>query len=140
MEGFHTQLNNAFILEEMGATSDGNSILEKRNGGKSEVFGATLEARVNYNRKIQLEGGFTLQKSRYGEPVKWSEELPGTKDYLRTPHAYGYYTLSWTPDIPFKAAFSGIYTSFDADPSLRTGRCPAHPKRIFSLNRPILWG
>ncbi|MCY1720590.1 TonB-dependent receptor [Prolixibacteraceae bacterium Z1-6] len=110
IEGFYTQLKDAFIIEEIGTDDSGNSVLEKRNGGKSKVYGATFEARTNVNRKLQIEAGITLQKSSYGEEVAWSEELPGTKDYLRTPEAYGYYTLSWTPMQRFSAALSGVYT------------------------------
>ena len=110
LESFYTQLNDAFILEEIDTDDSGNSILEKRNGAGSEVFGATVELRGNYNRKVQLEGGFTMQQSQYANPVKWSEELPGTKDYLRSPDSYGYYTLTWTPSEKFKAALAGIYT------------------------------
>ena len=84
--------------------------MEKRNGAGSEVLGATTELRGNYSRKIQLEAGLTVQKSEYENPVEWSEELPGTKDYLRSPEAYGYYTLTWTPSDKFKAALAGIYT------------------------------
>uniref|UniRef100_UPI003217EEB9 TonB-dependent receptor n=1 Tax=uncultured Draconibacterium sp. TaxID=1573823 RepID=UPI003217EEB9 len=110
IEGFYTQLIDAFILEETGTDNAGNSLLEKRNGGNSNVFGATFEARTNLNRKLQIEAGLTLQKSRYKEKVAWSEELAGTKDYLRTPETYGYYTLSWTPSQRFSAALSGVYT------------------------------
>ncbi|WP_346862353.1 TonB-dependent receptor [uncultured Draconibacterium sp.] len=110
LEGFYTQLKDAFILEETGTDESGNSVMEKRNGGNSYVYGATFEARTNLNRKLQIEAGFTLQKSRYEEEVIWSEELPGTKDYLRTPNAYGYYTLSWTPTQRFSASLSGVYT------------------------------
>lgn len=110
IEGFYTKLADAFILEEIGTTEDGNSIMEKRNGGQSDVSGVTLELRANYNRKTQLEAGLTIQKSQYGDVVAWSEELPGTKDYLRTPETYGYYTLSWTPNANFKTSLSGIYT------------------------------
>lgn len=110
LEGFYTQLKDAFILEEIGTNDAGNSIMEKRNGGKSSVYGTTFEARANFDRKLQIEGGLTLQKSEYDEAVAWSEELPSEKDYLRTPEAYGYYTLSWTPNPRFSAALSGIYT------------------------------
>lgn len=110
LEGFYTQLNDAFVLEETGTDEEGNSIMEKRNGGKSNVKGITVELRGNYNRKLQAEAGITLQKSRYGDVVAWSEELPGTKDFLRTPEQYGYYTLTWTPKGNFKASLSGIYT------------------------------
>lgn len=110
IEGFYTKLNDAFILEEIGSDEDGNSLMEKRNGGNSEVMGATFELRGNYNRKLQMEAGLTLQKSLYDQEVVWSEELPGTKDYLRTPNSYGYFTVTWTPVDKFKASLSGIYT------------------------------
>jgi len=110
LEGFYTRLNDAFILEEIGADPNGNSILEKRNGGSSMVYGVTFEARANFNRTLQIEGGLTAQKSQYDEAVAWSAELPGTKDYLRTPEIYGYYTLSWTPGDRFSASLSGVYT------------------------------
>ncbi|MDX1283890.1 MAG: TonB-dependent receptor, partial [Draconibacterium sp.] len=110
VEGFYTLLKDAFVLEELRTDAGGNSIMEKRNGGKSNVYGATLEARTNYNRKIQIEGGLTVQKSLYDEEIAWSEELPGIKEYLRTPEVYGYYTLSWTPNSKFSASLSGVYT------------------------------
>ncbi|WP_340111542.1 TonB-dependent receptor [Maribellus mangrovi] len=110
LEGFYTRLNDAFILEEIGTEADGNSILEKRNGGNSQVYGATFEARANFNRTLQVEGGLTAQKSTYDEAVAWSEELPGEKDYLRTPEIYGYYTLSWTPTDRLSTSLSGVYT------------------------------
>ncbi|MCA1758378.1 MAG: TonB-dependent receptor, partial [Bacteroidales bacterium] len=110
LEGFYTTLRDAFILQEIGADDDGNSIMQKENGGSSNVMGTTLELRANYNRKIQAEAGITLQKSLYDSPVQWSEELPGVKDYLRTPNAYGYFTLTWTPTEKFKTSLSGIYT------------------------------
>ena len=110
LEGFYTKLNDAFILEEIGTDPDGNSIMEKRNGSGSQVYGATFEVRANFNRTLQIEGGLTAQRSRYDEAVAWSEELPGTKDYLRTPDVYGYYTLSWTPGDRFSASLSGVYT------------------------------
>jgi outer membrane receptor for ferrienterochelin and colicins len=110
LEGFYTRLKDAFILEEIGTDDSGNSLLEKRNGGLSNVYGATFEARTNYNRMFQLEGGITLQKSLYNAPVAWSEQIPGTTEYLRTPEAYGYYTFTVTPGNRFSASLSGIYT------------------------------
>ncbi|WP_068473441.1 TonB-dependent receptor [Saccharicrinis aurantiacus] len=110
LEGFYTRLDDAFILEEAGTDSNGNSILEKRNGDGSTVQGGTFELRANYNRRVQLEGGLTLQTSKYDSEVFWSEDYPGTTDYLRTPEQYGYYTLTYTPRNRIKAALSGVYT------------------------------
>ena len=110
LEGFYTTLRDAFILQEIGTDEDGNSIMQKENGGSGNVMGTTLELRANYNRKIQAEAGITLQKSLYDSQVQWSEELPGTDEFLRTPNAYGYYTLTWSPTEKFKTSLSGIYT------------------------------
>lgn len=110
IEGFFTELNDVFILEKIGTTNDGNSILQKKNGNKAEVYGLTFETRYNYDRKFQIEAGYTFQKSRYENPVKWSETVPGTKDFLRTPDSYGYFTISYTPDFPIKTSISGVYT------------------------------
>jgi outer membrane receptor for ferrienterochelin and colicins len=110
LEGFYTRLKDAFVIEETGKNAEGNSLMEKRNGGLSNIYGATFEARANYNRKFQVEGGLTLQKSLYEESVEWSEQLPGTKEYLRTPKAYGYYILTWTPGNRISISLSGVYT------------------------------
>ncbi len=108
-EGFYTLLKDAFILEELEQIGN-NSVLEKRNGGNSEVYGITMEARANFNRILQLEAGLTAQKSQFDEAVEWSADIPGTKDYLRTPETYGYFTFSYAPETPFAASLSGIYT------------------------------
>ena len=110
VEGFYTRINNAFILEETGKDEDGNSLMEKRNGGFGRVYGATVEVRGNYNRIFQVEGGFTLQKSLHETPVKWSEKLPGIKQFLRTPDTYGYGILTWTPGERFSTVLSATYT------------------------------
>ncbi len=109
-EGFYTTLYDAFILEENGTDGQGNVILEKHNDSNSTVKGITLEARANYNKLWQLEAGYTLQSSQYDDVVEWSESIEGTKDYLRTPEQYGYYTLTYNPVWGIKAALSGVYT------------------------------
>ncbi len=109
-EGFHTTLFDAFILEENGTDGQDNMILEKRNGSNSTVMGLTMEARANYNKIWQLEAGYTIQSSQFDEVVDWSESIAGTKDYLRTPDQYGYYTLTYNPVWGVKTALSGVYT------------------------------
>lgn len=109
VEGFYTNLKDAFILEEVGE-DDFGTIYEKRNGSKSIVQGVTLELRANYNRKVQLETGLTLQSSSFADAVEYSASLPGEKNYLRTPNDYGYYTLTYTPGNNISATLSGVYT------------------------------
>lgn len=109
LESFYTQLNDAFVLEEAGADEFG-LLFEKRNASSSTVQGITFEGRFNYNRRLQLETGFTVQSSLYAHPVAYSNSLEATREYLRSPNDYGYYTLTFTPDGSFSCSLSGIYT------------------------------
>lgn len=110
LDAFRTRLNDAFVLEENGADANGNILLLRKNGGNSTVQGLTLEGRFNYDQKVQVEAGFTAQTARFDEPVAWSAELPGSRDYLRTPNQYGFFTLSILPEGKLNGSLSGIYT------------------------------
>jgi outer membrane receptor for ferrienterochelin and colicins len=66
--------------------------------------------RANYDRKYQIEAGVTIQESKYDSDIEWSAEIPGSRDFLRTPSVYGFYTLSIMPNDAFNATISGIYT------------------------------
>lgn len=109
-DAFYTRLRNAFILEEIGTDGLGNQQLLRKNGSSSTVRGVTLEGRFNYNQKIQIENGVTLQKAEYQKAVSWSSELPGSNAYLRTPEVYGYYIVSLFPQGRWNASVSGIIT------------------------------
>ncbi len=111
VSGFYTRLQNTFILEQLpGTAPGGNMILLRTNGSAAEVQGITFEARANYNYKIEGDLGITIQKSAYEKPVAWSDELEGTIRFLRTPSAYGYFTLTYSGLRKFKVACSGVYT------------------------------
>jgi len=110
VEGFYTNLSDPFILEHKEFDKNGNSIMEKRNGSDSKVYGITLEGRMNYNYLVELDFGITFQKSRYADPVQWSSEIKGIRDYLRTPEKYGFYTLSINPVNHFHINLSGTVT------------------------------
>ncbi len=139
LEGFMTSLSNAFILEEISVDEDGNSIIEKRNGNKSDVYGGTFEARWNYNQRFQFESGITLQKSINDEPVKWSIPLPGVKEYLRTPDSYGYFTMRFMPRGPFEASLSGIYTGTMKIPHYGVAGDSGTPETDELFNSPSTW-
>lgn len=108
-EGFYTRLNDAFVLEEAGSDEFG-LLFEKRNASSSTVQGATFEGRFNYNRRIQIETGLTVQSSLYANPVAYSSSLEATRAYLKSPNDYGYYTLTFTPGGSFSCSLSGVYT------------------------------
>lgn len=109
LEGFYTKLNDAFYLQPIGQDEFGD-VFEKRNGSGASVQGATVELRGNYKKKMQLEGGFTLQTSLYDEAVENIEGQEPRKEFLRTPNQYGYVSYSLTPGDRFSASLTGVYT------------------------------
>ncbi|WP_338812983.1 TonB-dependent receptor [Bernardetia sp. Wsw4-3y2] len=109
VEGFYTKLDNAFYLSPNGEDNFGQKF-EKRNGDGATVQGITLETRANYNKKVQLEIGFTLQKSLFDEPVENIEGLELKREFLRTPNDYGFATFSFTPNKRFAMNMNVVYT------------------------------
>jgi len=109
VEGFYTKLNDAFYLQPVGSDEFGD-LFEKRNGSGASVQGGTLELRGNYNKKTQIEAGFTLQTSLYDDPIEHIEGEEAVSAFLRTPNQYGYVTWSLTPGEHFNASLSGVYT------------------------------
>ena len=109
LEGFHNRLEKAFVLQPVGEDAFGE-LFEKQNGEGATVQGVTLELRANYNRKIQLESGFTLQTSQFDSPVQYIDELEGIREFVRTPNDYGYAILTLTPNKQWNATLNYIYT------------------------------
>ncbi|SDW22948.1 outer membrane receptor for ferrienterochelin and colicins [Lutibacter oricola] len=109
LEGFYTKLTDAFYQHSLGEDEFGE-VYEKRNGDEATVKGVTLELRANYNKKVQLETGFTLQSSEFSEAVLYADELAAKKNFLRTPELYGYATLTYTPNKKFNTAVNFLYT------------------------------
>ncbi|MGC6285081.1 MAG: TonB-dependent receptor [Polaribacter sp.] len=109
LEGFHTRLNNAFTLENIGTDNFGERF-EKRNGEGATVQGITIEGRLNYDTIVQWDAGFTIQSSLFDNAVINSDILVGKREFLRTPNQYGYSTLTYTPNEKFKASANLVYT------------------------------
>ncbi|MFA5648560.1 MAG: TonB-dependent receptor [Bacteroidales bacterium] len=109
LEGFYTKLADAFHLQPIGADDLGEQFI-KLNGPGATVQGATIEARVNYNKKAQLEAGFTLQSSKHDEAVENIEGLEMKREFLRTPNDYGYLVLMLYPTSRINISVNGLYT------------------------------
>ena len=109
LEGFYTNLNDAFYQAPLGQDEFGERF-EKRNGSGATVKGFTLEARLNYDYLIELEAGFTLQSSLFNDAVENIEGLPVKRKFLRTPDDYGYATLTYSPTKKLKASANLSYT------------------------------
>jgi outer membrane receptor for ferrienterochelin and colicins len=109
LESFYTRLNEAFYLQPIGNDSFGE-LFEKQNGQGATVQGVTAEFRVNYDKKIQLESGLTIQTSMFDERVQYIQDLEGIRQYIRTPTNYGFATLSISPNNKFRSNINYIYT------------------------------
>lgn len=112
IEGFYTAIKDVFTLEPNGVDADGNQIWERRNGSGAAVKGVNLEMRVGLPARITVDAGYTIQNSRYKEPLKWSDNpdiTPG-KRMFRAPNQYGYFTLSYNPLKQLSLSLSGSYT------------------------------
>ena len=112
IEGFYTDLNNVFLLEEIGNDADGNKILERRNGSGAVVKGINIEGKIAGTSKIQFQFGFTLQKSEYKKIQKWSNNVNLTpqRTMFRSPDQYGYITATYQTAKKFNVSLSGTYT------------------------------
>jgi outer membrane receptor for ferrienterochelin and colicins len=109
IEGFYTNLQDAFFQYPLGADNFGK-IFEKRNGKQATVKGITVEGRANFDYVVQIEAGFTVQSSKYSQPVENIKGLPAKKEFLRTPNNYGYTTITYTPTKTWNISANGVYT------------------------------
>ncbi|RME98992.1 MAG: TonB-dependent receptor [Bacteroidetes bacterium] len=109
LEGFYTELKQAFFLQPIGVDAFGE-VFQKQNGQGAIVGGATLEVRANYDRKLQLEAGLTLQSSQFDAPVQYIDGLEGIREFVRTPNEYAYATLQIIPSTRFNINFNYVYT------------------------------
>ncbi len=109
LEGFYTRLRDAFFLQPLGEDAFGE-VFEKQNGDGAVVRGITMELRANYDEKVQLDAGLTIQRSLFETAVENSDVLEPKREFLRTPNEYGYSTLTFTPDEHWNISTNVGYT------------------------------
>lgn len=112
LEGFYTNLNDVFTLVEKGHDEQGNLLLERQNAAGAVIQGVNFELKAGFTPKLVLDAGFTMQKSRYKEDFKWSENenLAPQRRMFRSPDQYGFASLSYMPFKDFSASLSANYT------------------------------
>lgn len=119
IEGFYTRLTDPFVLTAPVPDPAGSGYLiqTRVNGSGAKVFGGTMEGKVAYRDKVQLQAGITLQRSLYDAAEEWSSDEEHLSDgerhsdkILRTPDVYGYFTAIYTPLKPLSIALNGNYT------------------------------
>ena len=109
LEGFYTKLDDAFYLDPIGEDEYGE-VFVKRNGEGATVKGVTMEFRANFNRRLRLESGVTMQRSLYHDKVSYSDDLEGVYKFLRTPNNYGYATINYTLSDSYNFAANLVHT------------------------------
>ncbi|WP_341874130.1 TonB-dependent receptor [Duncaniella muricolitica] len=113
IEGFYTDLRDVFALRQLdGLDANGNAVLERYNGSGARVMGMNIEAKAFFSKHFDIQGGVTLQRSRYKSPEAWSDnpEVPAVKKMFRTPDVYGYFTANWEVTHSLRATFTGTAT------------------------------
>ncbi len=111
IEAFHNHLTGVFYQHPNGSDEYGD-LFEKRNGDGATIKGATLELRGNFERKVQLECGFTWQSSKYDNAVAPGgvDGLEPTREFMRAPNQYGFAVLNFTPNRKWNATVNYVYT------------------------------
>ena len=123
VEGFYTQLDNPFLFADQEELPSGVAVINKRNGDGATVAGINLEANIAFGSTLVLQSGATLQRTTYDvaeeiwAPENPSDAIPATRTdrLLRTPNAYGYFSLVYNPSSALAISYSGVITgSMDA--------------------------
>jgi outer membrane receptor for ferrienterochelin and colicins len=105
-EGFYTQLIDPFANEFGDPNENGMVIYTRVNAEEgAKVMGVNLEMNASPSNYLQLQSGFTFQKSQYEEPQEFDETR-----FFRTPNTYGYISLNYSPAPLFDLALTGNYT------------------------------
>lgn len=113
LEAFYTKLVDAFSIRVTDKTdADGCTIRERYNGSDASVVGLNIEGKLQYESMLFLDAGFTLQRSEYSSPQVWSDDnsVAAEKKMFRSPDAYGYFTLSYSPYRKLTLSTTGTYT------------------------------
>lgn len=113
IEGFFTDLQDVFALRQLdGLDEKGNAVLERYNGSGAYVMGVNLEAKAFFSNHFDVQGGVTIQQSRYKKPEYWSDDpdVEPVKKMFRTPDIYGYFTANWEITHSLKATIIGTAT------------------------------
>src|SRR5690606_25899289 len=115
LEGFFTRLKDAFVTANREELPSGIAVTTKRNGSGATVTGLNLETSFAFSKKINFQMGVTMQMAEYEkDEIIWKledeQEVISTKNLLKTPDFYGYYTLNYNPISELTLSFSGVYT------------------------------
>ena len=143
LEGFFTTLNDVFVLNEAGRDESGNLLLIRQNGSGARVAGLNVEVKYIPIRNLELQAGFTYQKSRYRKPEKWSETVAAQTRMFRSPDTYGFLMLYYSPVKRLDLSLTGVYTGkmlIQHFAGYIESDCEEESKPFFDLNFKVAYG
>ncbi len=106
VEGFYTVLKNPFANEYGTPDEEGVVIYTRKNAEKgAKVKGVNLEFNISPSNKLQIQSGYTLQKSAYQEPQKFGETR-----FFRSPNSFGFLSLNYLPVSRLSLSATANYT------------------------------
>ncbi|MFO7827467.1 MAG: TonB-dependent receptor [Bacteroidales bacterium] len=106
IEGFYTQLNDAFAQEYSEPDANGVVTYTRVNAdGGANVMGVNIEMNIIPLESFSFSGGFTFQKSSYDKAQEFGET-----EFFRNPNQYGYATIDWDFIKGFCLTATGNYT------------------------------
>lgn len=106
VEGFYTQLKNAFVNLYGEPDANGVVVYTRTNTEKgATVQGINFESTIVPNRALTLKMGFTIQNSQYQDAIEFNE-----KSFFRTPNQYGFLLLDWKMNKRFTLNSNLNYT------------------------------
>lgn len=126
LEGFYTKLDNPFtsdfiwdeaqkILTDIRINAEDGAIVQ----------GVNLEFNWAFNKKMDVQSGFTVQSSKYESAQKWGDLDESVSTHLtRTPNNYGYLVYSYYPTKKLMANVNMNYTGAMYVPHLETLETP----------------
>lgn len=109
IEGFYTDLKDAFHLDPKGTDAQGNHIFVRTNASGAVVKGINAEFSLNWPA-LGIQLGYTLQSSKYKDPEELLDGVAPQREMPRTPNQYGYVVMNYTPVRNFTVSMSGNYT------------------------------
>ena len=132
VEGFYTNLKDVFGLTKQGDATQGDpdsnqpeiTTFLRVNESGAYVSGINTELRLAYRDKINIQTGYTFQKSRYDEAVDWSPTVTPQKRMFRTPDNYSYITVDYMPTKKWTLSVNGTYTGEMLVQHIDTGSNP----------------
>ena len=118
VEGFYTGLKDVFGLRKVGDITPENpnnnepevTTFLRVNESGAYVAGVNAELRLAYLDKVNIQTGYTYQKSRYDEAVDWSPNVTPQRKMFRTPDNYSYITVDYKPIKSITLSANGTYT------------------------------